>query len=83
MSENRFKTVGTSDNDSDRLLNELFEPGPRPGRKIPYLTLYNPWSRMYHPYRLGQGGLVMLRTLGAVNPRDAKRIEQAYLENGA
>lgn len=83
MSENRFKTLGTRDNDSDRLLNELFGPGPRPGRKIPYLTLYNPWSRMYHLYRLGQGGLVKFRTLEPVNPRDAKRIERANLENGA
>ncbi|WP_439671112.1 hypothetical protein AEMCBJ_00075 [Cupriavidus necator] len=83
MREHRSKTVGTRDNDSEQVLNELFGPAPRPERKIPHLTLYKPWSRMYHLYRLGQGGLVKFRILGPVNPRDAMRMEQAYLENGA
>jgi len=78
MSEDRPKTWSTRDNDADRLLNELFAPAPRPERKIPSLTLYNPWSRMYHLYRLGQDGLVRFRTLGPVNLRDAKRIQKAY-----
>jgi len=75
--------MGTRDDDTDRLLNELFRPPLRPERKIPYLTLYNPWTRMHHLYRLGPDGLVMFRTLGPLNLRDAKRIEQTYKEPGA
>ncbi|WP_224001608.1 hypothetical protein [Cupriavidus pinatubonensis] len=75
--------MSTRDNNTDRLLHELFGPTPRPARKIPYLTLYNPWTRMHHLYRLRTDGLVKFRTLGPVSLRDAKRIEQAYRENGA
>ncbi|MCK4132589.1 hypothetical protein Q3P06_10985 [Ralstonia pseudosolanacearum] len=75
--------MGTRDNDTDRLLNELFGPPLRRERKLQCLTLYNPWARMYHLYRLGPDGLARFRTLGPVNLRDAKRIEQSYREHGA
>lgn len=75
--------MGTRDDDTDRLLNELFGPPLRRERKVPYLTLYNPWTRMHHLYRLGPDGLVMIRTLGPVNERDAKDIEQWYREDAA
>ncbi|WP_459198391.1 hypothetical protein [Ralstonia pseudosolanacearum] len=79
MRENRFKTMGTThDNGRDRLLNELFAPTPCPERKIPSVTLYNRWSRMYHRYRLGLAGMMSIRTPGPVNMRDAQRIEQSF-----
>jgi hypothetical protein len=70
-------------NETNQIIHELFGPPPRHERKIPFLTLYNPWTRMYHLYLLGQDGLARFRTFGPVNLRDAKRIEQAYRENGA
>ncbi|WP_454734300.1 hypothetical protein [Cupriavidus pauculus] len=70
--------MGTRDDDTEWLLNELFGPTLRRERKVPYLTLYNPWTRMHHLYRLGPDGLVMFRTIGPLNLRDAKRIQKAY-----
>lgn len=65
-------------NDTDQILHELFGPAPRRERKTPFLTLYNPWTRMYHLYRLDRDGLVRFNTIGPVNLRDAKGIERAY-----
>ncbi|UIF87657.1 hypothetical protein KAF44_00750 [Cupriavidus necator] len=75
--------MGTHDNGRDRLLNELFAPTPRPERKSPSVTLYNPWTRMYHRYRLGLAGIMSMCTHGPVNMRDAQRIEQSIGEDGA
>jgi len=62
---------------------ELFGPPLRRERTLPHLTLYNPWARMYHFYRLGRAGLEPIRTLGPLNPSDAKDIEQWYREDAA
>lgn len=75
--------MSTRNNDTDRLLNELFGPPLRRERKLHCLTLYDPWTRMYHLYRLGLAGLMPIRTLGPVNLRDAKDIEQWYREDSA
>ncbi|CAJ0881293.1 hypothetical protein [Ralstonia flatus] len=75
--------MSTPENDTDRLINELFGPPRRPERKLHCLTLYNPWTRMYHLYRLGVAGLMPIRTLGPVNLRDAKDIEQWYRQDSA
>ncbi|WP_034384369.1 hypothetical protein [Comamonas thiooxydans] len=67
-------------NDTNRIIDELFGPPLRRERKISFLTLYNPWTRMYHIYLLGQEGLKRINTIGPVNLRDAKGIESAYQE---
>jgi len=52
-------------------------------RKMPYLTLYNPWTRMYHLYRLGQDGLVKFRTFGpAEPPAEVTRCGTMLLQSG-
>lgn len=70
-------------NDTDQILHELFGPSLRRERKTPFLTLYNPWTRLYHLYRAGPDGLVMFRTFGSLNLCDAKRIERSLEEDGA
>ncbi|MET2521753.1 hypothetical protein [Ralstonia pseudosolanacearum] len=75
--------MSTRKNDTDRLINELFGPPLRLERKLHCLTLYDPWTRMYHLYRLGLAGLMPIRTIGPLNPRDAKDIEQWYREDAA
>ena len=47
------------------------------------MTLYDPWTRMYRFYQLGLAGLMPIRTLGPLNPSDAKDIEQWYREDAA
>jgi hypothetical protein len=69
--------------DTVRSLYELFGPPLRRERKLHCLTLYDPWTRMYHLYRLGLAGLMPIRTLGPVNERDAKDIEQSPGEDEA
>ncbi|MHA6829173.1 hypothetical protein ACQUJV_23570 [Ralstonia pseudosolanacearum] len=69
------------DDETARSLDELFPL--RHERKLHCLTLYDPWTRMYHLYRLGLAGLMPIRTLGPVNLRDAKDIEQWYREDAA
>jgi hypothetical protein len=71
------------DDDTARLLYELFGPPLRRDRKLQCLTLYDPSTRMYHLYRLGLAGLVPIRTLGPVNELDAKHIEQSFGEDEA
>ncbi|QKL91139.1 hypothetical protein HI802_02945 [Ralstonia solanacearum] len=68
------------DDDTARSLYELFGPPLRRERKLQCLTLYNPSTRMYHLYKLGPVGLMPIRTLGPVNVRDAKHIEQSLGE---
>ncbi len=70
------------DDDTDPIY-ELFGPPLRRERKLQCLTLYDPSTRMYHLYRLGLAGLMQIRTLGPVNVRDAKHIEQSFGEDGA
>ncbi|WP_240437989.1 hypothetical protein [Ralstonia solanacearum] len=62
---------------------ELFGPPLRRERKLQCLTLYDPWTRVYHLYRLGLAGLMPIRTLGPVNLRNAQRIEQSFGEDTA
>lgn len=57
---------------------QLLKPTPRTEQKIRDLTLYDPWTRMYRAYRMGQDGLITFYTFGPLSPRDAKRIEKAY-----
>ncbi|MEQ6351232.1 hypothetical protein [Ralstonia pseudosolanacearum] len=71
------------DDDTARSLYELFGPPLRRERRLQCLTLYDPSTRMYHLYRLGLDGLKQIRTLGPVNVRDAKHIEQSLGEDEA
>lgn len=71
------------DDDTARSLYDLFGPPLRRERKLQCLTLYDPSTRMYHLYRLGLAGLMQIRTLGPVNLRDAKHIEQSFGEDEA
>ncbi len=75
--------MDTPRNDDTDPMYELFGPPLRHERKLHGLTLYDPWARMYHFYRLGLAGLMPIRTLGPLNPRDAKDIEQWYREDAA
>jgi len=63
--------MSTRDDDTDRLINELFQPPPRPVRETRDLMLLNPWTRMYHLYRLDAEGLKHYRTFGPVTVHDA------------
>ncbi|MGG1949703.1 hypothetical protein [Ralstonia solanacearum] len=71
------------DDDTARSLYELFGPPLRRERKLQCLTLYDPWTRMYHLYRLGLAGLMSIRTLGPVDVRDAQLVERSYGEDKA
>ncbi|MGA4102225.1 hypothetical protein ACI2S5_14855 [Ralstonia nicotianae] len=71
------------DDETARSLYELFGPPLRRERKLQCLTLYDPWTRMYHLYRLGLAGLIQIRALGPVDVRDAPRIEQSFGEDEA
>lgn len=53
-------------------------PSPRREQKVQNLVLYDPWTRVTHIYRLGQGGLVRGRCLGQVGRREARNLEMAY-----
>ncbi len=75
--------MDTPRNDDTDPMYELFGPPLRRERKLPCLTLYDPWTRMYHLYRLGLAGLMPIRTIGPLNSRDAKDIEQWYREDAA
>lgn len=75
--------MDTPRNDDTDPMYELFGPPLRRERKLQCLTLYDPWTRMYHLYRISQDRLVRFRTLGPVNLRDAKHIEQSYREDAA
>ncbi|MET2529921.1 hypothetical protein [Ralstonia pseudosolanacearum] len=75
--------MSNRNNDTDRLLNELFGPPLRRERKLQCLTLYDPRTRMYHLYRLGLAGLMPIRTLGPVDVHDAPRIDQSFGEDRA
>ncbi|QCX49359.1 hypothetical protein [Ralstonia pseudosolanacearum] len=75
--------MNTPRNDDTDPMYELFGPPLRSERKLPCLTLYNPWARMYYFYQLGLAGLMPIRTLGPLNPSDAKDIEQWYREDAA
>ncbi|OAI66395.1 hypothetical protein RSP781_13895 [Ralstonia pseudosolanacearum] len=70
------------DNEADPLY-ELFGPPLRRERKLHYLTLYDPWTRMYRLYRLCSAGLMPIGTLGPVNLHETKDIEQRYREDSA
>ncbi|QCX47910.1 hypothetical protein [Ralstonia pseudosolanacearum] len=63
--------MDTPRNDDTDPMYELFGPPLRRERKLQCLTLYDPWTRMVHLYRLGPAGLKPIRTLGPVNLRDA------------
>lgn len=52
-------------------------------RKVPYLTLYDPATRMYHLYRLGKDGLVRFRTFGPADPSpEVRRCGTMLLQSG-
>ncbi|WP_420997905.1 hypothetical protein ACKI2N_032185 [Cupriavidus sp. 30B13] len=75
--------MDTPRNDDTDPMYELFGPPLRRERKLQCLTLYAPWTRMYHLYRLGLAGLTPIRTIGPLKPDDAKDIEQWYREDAA